>query len=232
MPERYRDPTRQKGVRSPLTDEDLKKDALADGLRERTLSYCRSISAAVDAKADYFPGHSDGVAYLVQLIGRELEIEHDMLQRLQAAALLHDTGKFRIPDSILMAPRRLTLEEFEVMKSHSVWSSEIAAGISGFDKDIAVWIRHHHESWNGSGYPDGLAGEEIPWQSRLMLVADAFHVMTAYRPYKDARSRTEAIAELAVCAGKQFDPQFVDALMARPVVRRLDFETYASGEQG
>jgi HD-GYP domain-containing protein (c-di-GMP phosphodiesterase class II) len=209
-----------------FTDENLKQDGLGPAMLRRTMAYCRSLARAVDSKGDYFPGHSDGVAYLVQLIGRELDIPRPMLMRLQIASLLHDTGKLRIPDSILLAPRKLTEDEFQVMKLHSVWSSEVAAAITGFDVDIAVWIRHHHESWNGKGYPDGVAGDDIPWQSRLMLVADAFHVMTAYRPYHSARSRTEAIAEMVMCAGVQFDPRFVDALMARPVVKRLDYGAF------
>jgi polar amino acid transport system substrate-binding protein len=213
-----------------LSDADLQEDALGSGLLQRTLNYCRSVARAVDSKAAYFPGHSDGVAYLVQMIGRELGVDHVMLQRMQAAALLHDTGKLRVPDAILLAPRKLTDEEYEIMKCHSVWSSEFASAISGFDVDIAVWIRHHHEAWDGSGYPDGLVGEAIPWQSRLMLVADAFHVMTAYRPYRQARSRTEAILELVEFSGRQFDPKFVDALMARPAVKRLDYEPYGLGD--
>jgi polar amino acid transport system substrate-binding protein len=213
-------------IGTPLPDEDLRKDALSDGLFQRTLDFCRSIARAVDAKATYFPGHSDGVAYLTQMIGREIGYDDVTLRRLQAAALLHDTGKLRIPDVILLTQRKLTEEEFEVMKCHSIWSSQIAKGLTGFDKDIAIWIRHHHEHWDGSGYPDGLKGEEIPWQSRLMLVADAFYVMTAYRPYQRARTRTEAILELIKYSGTQFDPQFVDVLMDRPQIRNLKIEPY------
>lgn len=210
----------------PVTDEQLQQDGLAVAMLRRTMAYCRSLARAVDSKAEYFPGHSDGVAYIVQMIGRELEIDRTMLMRLQVASLLHDTGKLRVPDAVLLAPRRLSDEEFEIMKMHSIWSSEIAAAIAGFDADIAIWIRHHHESWNGTGYPDGLAGEDIPWQSRLMLVADAFHVMTAYRPYHTARTRSDAIAELIMNSGVQFDPKFVDALMAPPAISRLDTQPY------
>lgn len=209
-----------------MTDEMLHTDALSDALFHRTLDFCRSVARAVDAKAGYFPGHSDGVAYMTQLLGRELGIDDIMLRRLQAAALLHDTGKLLVPDTILLAPRSLTVPEFAIMKKHSVWSSEIACALSGFSGDIALWIRHHHESYDGTGYPDGLKGEEIPWQSRLMLVADAFHVMTAYRPYQSARSRSEAITELIENAGKQFDPQFVDAVMTRPKLLQFKYDPY------
>ena len=205
-------------------------DALSDGLFHRTLDFCRSIARAVDAKAAYFPGHSDGVAYIAQLIGREMGYDSLMLRRLQAASLLHDTGKLRVPDAILLAPRKLTDEEFEVMKCHSAWSAQIATGLSGFGQDIAVWIRHHHEAFDGSGYPDGLKGEDIPWQARLMLVADAFYVMTAYRPYQQAKSRTEAIIELVAHSGTQFDPQYVDVIMDRPVVANPNLEPYIRKE--
>jgi polar amino acid transport system substrate-binding protein len=211
---------------SLFTDGQLGTDALSEGMFHRTLDFCRSIARAVDAKAEYFPGHSDGVAYLTQLIGNEIGIDHVMLRRLQAASLLHDTGKLRVPDRILLAPRKLTVQEFEIMKQHSIWSAELAAGLSGFELDVAVWIRHHHEAYDGSGYPDGLAGEDIPWQSRLMLVADAFHVMTAYRPYQVSRSRTEAILELIENAGTQFDPKFVDVIMDRPDIRQIYTERY------
>lgn len=204
----------------------MREDALADGLFERTLNFCRTVARAVDIKASYFPGHSDGVAYLVQLIGREMGYDQITLRRLQAAALLHDTGKLRVPDSILLAPRKLDDKEFAIMRNHPIWSAEVASALSGFHKDIAIWIYHHHEHWDGSGYPDGLVGEATPWQARLLLVADAFYVMTAYRPYQQARSRTEAIMELISHSGTQFDPQFVNVLMDRPQIRDLNIEPY------
>ena len=186
----------------------------------RTMEYLRMLAATVDAKGNYFPGHSDAVAYIVTLYASELGITEPLLGMLQGAAMLHDTGKIRVPDSVLLAPRPLTEDEWIVMRSHSVWSAEIAAGIDGIG-EIPAWIRHHHEHWDGSGYPDGLKGEEIPWQSRLMLVADAFHVMTSMRPYRSAMSRQGAFAILADNAGGQFDPFFVGEALAHSVRRFL-----------
>lgn len=201
----------------PPDESELQADALATWpLHDRTLGLVRTLSHAVDHKGAYFPGHSEGVAYIVQFVGREYGFDGATLRRLQIAAMLHDVGKLRIPDRILLAPRRLTEDEFEVIRCHSSWSANIARAISGFD-DVADWILHHHEHLDGSGYPDGLTGQDgIPWQSRLLLVADAFHVMTAWRPYREAMSRSEALAQLREHAGTQFCPVWVEALVSRP----------------
>lgn len=181
------------------------------------LEYVRTLAATVDAKGEYFPGHSDAVAYLTTLLGTEAGIQKPMLSQLHIAAMLHDTGKLLIPDSILNAPRKLTDEEWVIMRKHSTWSAQIASAITGIG-EIAVWVRHHHEHWDGSGYPDGLTGDRIPWQSRLMLIADAFHVMTAVRPYQNARSRIGALTAIQENAGTQFDPNLVDMLANRPPI--------------
>lgn len=181
------------------------------------LEYVRTLAATVDAKGEYFPGHSDSVAYLTTLLGTEAGVQQPMLAQLHIAAMLHDTGKLLIPDTILNAPRKLTEDEWVIMRKHSTWSAQIASAIAGIG-EIAVWVRHHHEHWDGSGYPDGLRGDKIPWQSRLMLIADAFHVMTAVRPYQQARSRIGALTVIQENAGSQFDPNLVDMLAHRPPV--------------
>lgn len=174
----------------------------------------RLLALAVDAKAQYFPGHSEGVAYLVQLMGNEAGFEPTHIADIQLAAMLHDVGKLRIPDAILVAPRRLTLEEFEVVKQHSTWSANIAAGLAGLEH-LAPWVRYHHEHFDGSGYPEGLVGDAIPFEARILLVADAFHVMTSHRPYAAARTRSQAIIELRDHAGTQFCPVAVGLLANR-----------------
>jgi len=186
----------------------------------RTIEYLRNLAATVDSKGEYFPGHSDAVAYIVTLYATELGIDGPELTLLHCAAMLHDTGKIRVPDSILLAPRRLTSDEWVIMRKHSIWSAEIAEGIDGLG-NIAVWVKHHHEHWDGSGYPDGLKGEDIPWQSRLLLIADAFHVMTSPRPYRAAMSRLRALDVLIEHAGTQFDPTFVNMVndnAVRPIL--------------
>lgn len=146
------------------------------------------------------------------------------VRRLQVAASLHDVGKLHIPSRILGAPRRLTTEEFDLMKNHPVWGEEIvrALGYSsqeGFDRwpiaDVAPWVRHHHERVDGKGYPDGLVGDEIPVQSRMVFVADAFHVMTSNRPYQRSKTRIQALQELVENAGTQFCPRAVSMLTNR-----------------
>jgi HD-GYP domain-containing protein (c-di-GMP phosphodiesterase class II) len=126
--------------------------------------------------------------------------------------MLHDVGKVTVSDQILRKPGRLTAEEFAVIKGHSAAGAELVARIEGLDM-IVPWIRHSHESFDGSGYPDGLCGEAIPQASRIMLVADAFDAITSTRAYREALPVTYACDELKRHAGSQFDPTCVDALM-------------------
>lgn len=190
----------------------------------RPLEVARLLAQAVDAHGDYFPGHSDGVAYILRLMGSDADLPESQVRKLQVAAELHDIGKLRIPATILSAPRRLTDEEFELMRLHPVYGAEIAEAMGysseeGFDRwpiaDVAPWIRHHHERVDGTGYPDGLRGDEIPLESRMILVADAFHVMTSNRPYQRSRTRTEAMEELVRRAGTQFCPRVVAMITLR-----------------
>jgi len=131
---------------------------------------------------------------------------------LRIAATLHDVGKVTIPDRILCKPGRLTDEEFEEIKGHSLAGAELVARVEGLGM-IVPWIRHSHESFDGSGYPDGLEGEAIPQASRIMLVADAFDAITSSRPYREALSIEHACEELRRGAGSQFDPACVAALL-------------------
>jgi HD-GYP domain-containing protein (c-di-GMP phosphodiesterase class II) len=126
--------------------------------------------------------------------------------------MLHDVGKVTVPDQILTKPGPLSPEEFELIKTHSLAGAELVARVEGLDM-IVPWIRHSHESFDGSGYPDGLSGEEIPLASRIMLVADAFDAITSTRPYREALSVAHACRELGRHAGTQFDPACVDALL-------------------
>jgi HD-GYP domain-containing protein (c-di-GMP phosphodiesterase class II) len=129
---------------------------------------------------------------------------------MRLAGLLHDVGKIGVPDAILTKPTLLTEGEYEQMKRHSILGEEIVAA-AGLTTE-ARWIRHHHERYDGTGYPDRLAGEDIPLQSRIILAADAFEAMTSDRPYRKAPGRDFAIAELTRHAGTQFDPRIVQAL--------------------
>ncbi|CAA9480642.1 MAG: hypothetical protein AVDCRST_MAG45-144 [uncultured Solirubrobacterales bacterium] len=169
-----------------------------------------ALARAVDAKDAYTRSHCDMVAELCVLVGQELELEPRRVLKLRLAGLLHDVGKIGIADAILQKPGRLSDDEFEVMKTHTTLGHSILFGAELFEE--AYWVLHHHEYLDGSGYPDGLAGETIPLESRIMLVADAFEAMTSDRPYRRGRDERAALDELQRCAGTQFDPNCVAAL--------------------
>jgi diguanylate cyclase (GGDEF)-like protein/putative nucleotidyltransferase with HDIG domain len=169
-----------------------------------------ALARAVDAKDSYTRSHCQTVSQLASTIAGELGFGGARLDKLRLAALLHDVGKIGIPDAILNKPSKLTDDEYEQMKRHSLLGFDIvdAAGLH----TEARWVRHHHERVDGRGYPDGLAGDEIPLESRIILVADAFEAMTSDRPYRKAPGREFAFEELQRGAGSQFDPAVVAAL--------------------
>jgi diguanylate cyclase (GGDEF)-like protein/putative nucleotidyltransferase with HDIG domain len=169
-----------------------------------------ALARAVDAKDSYTRSHCQTVSQLASTIAAELGFDGERLDKLRLAGLLHDVGKIGIPDAILNKPSKLTDEEYELMKRHSLLGFDIvdAAGLH----TEARWVRHHHERVDGRGYPDGLARDEIPLESRIILVADAFEAMTSDRPYRQAPGRDFALEELRRGAGSQFDPAVVDAL--------------------
>jgi diguanylate cyclase (GGDEF)-like protein len=176
------------------------------------LSWAATLAHAVDLRMDAVHEHSRAVAEGAVSIAAALGWPEDMLGMLRIAAMLHDVGKVTVPDRILTKPGPLTAEEFEMIKTHSLAGAEMVARVEGLDM-IVPWIRHSHESFDGSGYPHGLAGEAIPLASRIMFVADAFDAMTSTRPYRQALSVAEACQELRRHAGAQFDPACVDALL-------------------
>jgi len=181
------------------------------GLGER-LSWAATLAHAVDMRMNAQHEHSRGVAECAVAIARALGWEEDMIGMLRIAATLHDVGKVTVPDRILCKPGPLTHEEYELIKGHSTAGAELVARVEGLET-IVPWVRHSHESFDGSGYPDGLRGESIPQASRIMLVADAFDAITSSRPYRDALTAAHACEELRRHAGTQFDPDCVAALL-------------------
>jgi diguanylate cyclase (GGDEF)-like protein/putative nucleotidyltransferase with HDIG domain len=176
------------------------------------LSWAATLAHAVDMRMNAAHEHSRAVADLAVSIATEMGWQPDMLGMLRMAATLHDIGKVTVPDEILCKPGKLTAEEFEQMKGHSVAGAELVSRIEGLET-IVAWIRHSHESFDGSGYPDGLRGEAIPQASRIILVADAFDAITSTRPYREGLSAAHACKELRRHAGSQFDPACVEALL-------------------
>jgi diguanylate cyclase (GGDEF)-like protein/putative nucleotidyltransferase with HDIG domain len=185
-----------------------------DGASAREMSgsmeAVRRLLAALTARHGHVGEHSTAVADLARSIGRTLGVEERELDHLYLAGLLHDLGKISTPDAILLKPGPLTGEERRVIQEHSRVGFHLLDGLDLTPVDD--WILHHHEHWDGTGYPDGLAGGEIPFGSRILLVADAFDAMTTGRPYRRALSVQAALGELRDLAGRQFDPLVVSAL--------------------
>ena len=183
---------------------------------ERRIEYQARLRAAenlirvVDVKDEYAGAHSERVALLVEAIARRLGCDDEQVDQLKVAGRLHDLGKIAIPDSVLKKPGTLTSAERRQISNHPELGASL---LDGMDiRPVDVWIRHHHEHWDGSGYPHGLAGEEIPFGSRVILVADAYDAITTERSYRTAASPSEAITELRTHVGTQFDPLVVSAL--------------------
>jgi diguanylate cyclase (GGDEF)-like protein len=179
---------------------------------EERLSWAATLAHAVDMRMSVEHEHSRSVADWAVAIGDSLGWRPEMLGTLRIAAMLHDVGKVTVPDRILTKPGPLTGEEMDTIRGHSVAGAELIGRVEGLGM-VVPWIRHAHESFDGSGYPDGLAGEAIPQASRIMLVADAFDAITSNRPYRQAASIEAACRELRGGAGTQFDPDCVAAML-------------------
>lgn len=175
------------------------------------LSWAATLAHAVDLRMNDRHDHSLEVAELTVSIAARLGWQPEMLALLRLAAVLHDVGKVAIPDKILRKPGPLTGEEYELIKRHTRIGAELVSRIEDLDT-VTSWIQHSHEHFDGSGYPDGLRGEEIPQASRILLVADAFDAITSSRPYREGMPISHAREELARNAGTQFDPACVQAL--------------------
>jgi diguanylate cyclase (GGDEF)-like protein len=171
-----------------------------------------SLAKAVDARDAYTGSHSERVGDLAARIGRRLGLDETQVELTRLAASLHDLGKLAIPEEILRKPGLLSESERLVLERHPQIGHRMLESLGV--EPIAEWVLHHHERWDGAGYPDGLRGEEIPLGARIIFVADAFDAMTSERVYRDPLSERDALAELERCAGTQFDPGVVEAFSA------------------
>jgi putative nucleotidyltransferase with HDIG domain len=168
---------------------------------------------AIEARDPYTSGHSRRVAQYSRIIARAIGLSAKQVERVATAALLHDVGKMdEIYAPILQKPDKLTQEEWAIMQTHPIKSAELVATVSHL-RELVAPVRHHHENWDGSGYPDGIAGEAIPLESRIIMFADTIDAMTSDRPYRRALGEQAVREELAKCRGKQFDPIICDRLL-------------------
>jgi len=179
--------------------------------RDLIISVIASLISALEARDPCTRDHSSKVAHFAVRLGRELGLAPDRLYEVHLGGLLHDVGKIGIPDSILLKPAGLTRSEYEVMKSHAVLGARILAGIPGLEA-VSDIILSHHEMYDGRGYPAGLAGDEIPLGSRIIAVSDTYLSLTESRPYRPGQPRAKAMKEIRRVAGRQLDPDVVDAL--------------------
>lgn len=179
-----------------------------------------ALTTALTARDGYTGEHSHETLWFVRAVCEELRLPADLSELISDVALLHDIGKIGIPNEVLHEPGKLNESQWEIMKQHPVIGERIVATVPGME-GVARAIRHEHEHWDGGGYPDGLRGGEIPLASRIVLVCDAFHAMTSNRPYRTAMSMVDTRLELSRCAGTQFDPTVVGALL-KVLDRRAD----------
>jgi putative nucleotidyltransferase with HDIG domain len=186
--------------------------------------------AAIEARDPYTSGHSRRVADKARIIARAIGMRDREIERVVAAALLHDVGKIHeVFGPILSKPGRLTPEEQVIMRTHPVKSAELAGKVTEL-RDVVPLIRHHHENWDGTGYPDGLTGDLIPLGSRIIMFADTIDAMTTDRPYRAALDASSVRKELMRFRGTQFDPQICDALLRSPEYSKL-FANVTSTEE-
>jgi riboflavin transporter FmnP len=181
-------------------------------MREMFTQTIGALAEAVDKRDPYTSKHSQRVRLISVDIGREMRVSAAELEALEWGGLLHDVGKIGVPDAVLLKQGKLTREERMLMNAHPVLGAQIIGPVDRLAAELPV-IRHHHEWFNGSGYPDRLVGDEIPRLARILHVADAFEAMTADRPYRKALSTEQALSELRKFAGVQFDPEIVDAFV-------------------
>src|SRR5215210_3420015 len=192
-----------------LREIEREKERAADGYR----AVVRSLAAAIEARDGYTGDHSDEVQRLSVAVAQRLGLDRAVIDEIRTVALLHDIGKIGIPDHVLHNPDPLSREEWAVMRQHPVIGERILEPLPGLNA-VARAVRHEHERWDGTGYPDGLSGEQIPLAARVVLACDAYHALVSDRPYRAALPRDDALRELEFCAGTQFAPAVIEALVA------------------
>jgi len=217
----------------PLTSSDAKLcDSLANSLTIYTqnlvlyedmhgmfVGTLQALTSAIDAKDSYTHGHSERVAMVAKQLAQQIGFDANTVERTPLSGLVHDVGKIGVPESVLTKPGRLTAEEFDQIKRHPEIGARILQGIAPM-QDLIPGVLHHHERWDGGGYPYGLTGKDIPLFGRVLCLADSFDAMTSDRTYRAGRPLDATLEEIKRCAGTQFDPELAAAFV------EIEFDPY------
>ena len=203
----------ENATRLVLVDRAVTALETSSRVRQASLDVVTALARAVEAKDPYTRRHSEQVAHYAVHFAQAMGVAAPEVESIRVAALLHDIGKIGVPDHILTKSGPLSSEEFEYIRRHPALGSEILASIALFAREARV-VRHHHETWDGQGYPDGLAEEESPLASRIIQVADCIDAMLMERTYKQGYPVQKMLDELVRCAGTQFDPKIASVAVA------------------
>jgi putative nucleotidyltransferase with HDIG domain len=196
----------------------LENAILFDDVHGLMMGLLHSLTSAVDAKDAYTCGHSERVAALSKMLALQFGLDDAQAERIYMAGILHDVGKIGVPEAVLKKPGRLTVEEFEQMKKHPAIGAKILQDVKQI-QDIIPGVLHHHERFDGRGYPDGLSGHNIPLMGRIICLADCFDAMTSTRTYRKAMPLEVTLADIRRCSGTQFDPALTEAFLSIPLDR-------------
>ncbi len=201
----------------------IENNALYEVFYNNLVSTLKSLVMSIEARDSYTKQHSERVTLYSLQIAEVMGLNEEDMDVIRFGGYLHDIGKIGVKDTVLLKPGRLTDEEFEEIKQHSIIGDNILKPIKFFPKERDL-IRHHHERYDGRGYPDGLGGEDIPITSRILAVADTYDAMTSTRPYRKALEHHIAVEEIIRCSGKQFDPKVVEAFLESSVGKGIKIE--------
>ncbi|HZQ97606.1 MAG TPA: HD-GYP domain-containing protein [Chloroflexota bacterium] len=205
-------PETVRGLEQALNVHLRQVERLQAQLRSLRSAVVNTIAALLEARDQATSAHSEAVTECAVLVARELGLTNADVDAVRMAALLHDVGKIAVADAVLLKPGPLDPHEWDEMRRHPVVAQQLLATLP-LPPDTVAAVRHHHERYDGGGYPDGLAGEAIPLAARIVAVADAFHAMTSDRPYRRRLTIAEARAEIARCAESHFCPRVVAAFL-------------------
>ena len=191
----------------------VEKTKLYEQMKETFYKTVQVLAETIELRDQYTGGHTQRVHDYCVLIAQELELTHEIIEQLRLAALLHDIGKIGVRDELLLKPENLSSDEFSEIQMHSSYGAALLKPISQLE-GVIPGVASHHERYNGTGYPKGLKGENIPLIARIIAVADTFDAMVSDRPYRKALTRVRALTEIETCSGTLFDPKVVKAFLA------------------